>query len=464
MVTPDGQEVSYGQVAAIVDSFTLHAALSGLGRGHRVLIQIDNYVAQFLMTLALSRLGVTCAFGFSLSDAQQAELPLDAMITVRYPAAIGSSIRFVPFNQGWLTPPENASTTCPGHAHENDAATIVSSSGTTGKKKMMAMSMEMIRDRLAHDVPIYGTGFHRKMFTLGARTHYGFMLMMMAFRQGAAILHGSVDMQKTLELMTHYQIEALDTSPGIISNLVQYQQERNISLPFLRQITVAGSTISPSLLRKASTQLCPSIQVNYGATECGVVAYGKADQLLTQPLGAVGNILPEYKIVVLDDNDQPLPIGETGKIGIQSPGFEIKDYLSAGSGTSSLKNGLFFPGDMGYVTEQEILVITGRFSDLINMGGNKLSPETIEAKLATIHGVLRTGVVGTRNANGFEDVCVTAVCEEGVGHDHLLGEIKRLLGSRIPLRLRLADSLPFNDGGKIDRELLRKTFSSTTTA
>jgi long-chain acyl-CoA synthetase len=469
MVTPDGQEISYAQVATIIERFTNHAAHTGLRRGNKVLVRINNYTIQLLLIIALSRLGVTCFFGCSPSDTEEAGLALDATISELSPATIPSTgpsarMKYIPFTQGWLAPSNGTHEEASGFAHENDTVIVLGSSGTTGKKKLIPMHWAVIRNRILHVDPVYGTDFQRLLITPGVRTGYGFIGMLRALRHGAAILQPQDSPRKILELMNHYQVDQLCTSPGIIADLVMSQQEAHVDLPSLRRIIFGGSTISLRLLERASACLCRSIVMFYGATECSFVAAGELDQLLKSPAGTVGDILPGIKVAILDIDGQSLPVTQEGKVAIQvPPSIRIADYISSGSGTSSFGNdGWFYPGDKGYLSGQGLLVITGRFSDVINMGGNKFSPESIEAKLSVIKGVLRTGVVGVRNAHGFEDICVAAVCDKDVEHDYLLGNIKRLLGDRVPLKLKLMNSLPFNDGGKIDRTALRKMFATTT--
>ena len=68
------------------------------------------------------------------------------------------------------------------------------------------------------------------------------------------------------------------------------------------------------------------------------------------------------------------------------------------------RDGWFYPGDIGRVTEHGMMVVSGREKNIIDLGGHKISPETVEAALMSYPGVSFAVAFGVPNALGIEEV------------------------------------------------------------
>jgi long-chain acyl-CoA synthetase len=458
LITPDGQPVSYGKLARTVQAFSAAALDASLRRGDRVTLEIDNYAVQVCLMLGLSRLGVVTIMGGSTDAVLAAGLHVDAAITlerIKKPEP-----RNILFSQAWFAPAGDRDLPLPGFADERETALVVASSGTTGQRKFMPLSIARVAGRLALFDPLYGTGFPNKMITIGPMTQYGFLLILRALQHGWMVMRPGDSPRKTLELMNAHAIDEICTIPNVVMDLVRAQETSPLALPSLKQIVIGGSAISREAMREAQARVCQSILTSYGATEVGPIAAASIDQLAGKPAGAVGYVRRGAEVRVVDDSGAELPGGTQGQLKIRvASDLQVEKYLNAGpAAETSLKDGWFYPGDTGYVMEDGMLVVTGRVSDVINVGGNKLAPGAIEAMLAAVAGVRQAAAVGVGNAAGFEDVCVAVVCEPMVTEDALRTALMKRLGRTTPLRVKILDSIPLNAGGKPDRSKLRGLF------
>ena len=123
----------------------------------------------------------------------------------------------------------------------------------------------------------------------------------------------------------------------------------------------------------------PIIQT-YGSTETSFVACDPLPPAVRKP-GSVG--LPGYsEVAVLSACGKSLPNGEEGEVVVRGDsifdGYENATSTSA----SSIVDGWFRTGDQGYIDKDGYLFLTGRIKDLINRGGQKVSPLEIENRIA----------------------------------------------------------------------------------
>jgi acyl-CoA synthetase (AMP-forming)/AMP-acid ligase II len=171
--------------------------------------------------------------------------------------------------------------------------------------------------------------------------------------------------------------------------------------------------------------------------------------------GAVGYLAPGTIVQAVDERDRALAPGETGIIRIRGE-YCVAGYVGNPAGSDqTFRNGWFYPGDIGNVTADQLLVITGRQTAVINVGGNKMNPETIERVLLVHPGVEQAGALGVANALGIEEVWAAIVAvpslDEAGLHRHCQAQLPDLY---VPRRFVRVSELPRNAAGKLDRRRL----------
>jgi acyl-CoA synthetase (AMP-forming)/AMP-acid ligase II len=123
--------------------------------------------------------------------------------------------------------------------------------------------------------------------------------------------------------------------------------------------------------------------------------------------------------------------------------------------TQAFRDGWFYPGDIGRLTQEKLLVIAGREKTIVNIGGDKLNPELVEEVILSFAGVAQAGVFGVANEMGIEElwslIVPRADFDERALRAHCAGN---LLETFVPVRFIAVDSLPLNDMGKLERPRL----------
>jgi acyl-CoA synthetase (AMP-forming)/AMP-acid ligase II len=135
-------------------------------------------------------------------------------------------------------------------------------------------------------------------------------------------------------------------------------------------------------------------------------------------------------------------------------------WRDAESTAAKLRDGWLHTGDLGYLDETGRLVLTGRASNVINVGNEKVSPEDVERTLLEVRGVSDAGVYGVPDPVTGETVRAKVVLESGAAVDPeaMLQHCRMILsGYKVPREIRVVDALPRTLYGKLDRTKLKES-------
>ena len=176
----------------------------------------------------------------------------------------------------------------------------------------------------------------------------------------------------------------------------------------------------------------------------------------------VGFALPGVGLRVVDDGNQPLPVGEIGNIQVRGPNV-FKGYWRMPEKTAEefTQDGWFKTGDVGKVDERGYVSIVGRSKDLIISGGYNVYPAEIEGYINEMPGVAESALVGVPHPD-FGEVGVAVVIPKPgaqLNGDAIIATLKgQLANFKIPKRCFVSPELPRNTMGKVQKNLLREQY------
>jgi acyl-coenzyme A synthetase/AMP-(fatty) acid ligase len=226
-------------------------------------------------------------------------------------------------------------------------------------------------------------------------------------------------------------------------------------LPSLESIEVSGSHLPIPLYELARQRVCPNIISSYGGTESGHVASAPMSVLRDHP-GAVGYVHPGIEVQAVDADDTPLPPGREGILRVRT-GNGASAYIGDPVASARVfKDGWLYPGDVGAVSSDGLLTVAGRAGELINSGGNKVSPRVIEDVLLSFAGVREAAAFGVPDSLGLTRIWAAMVVDRPVDGAALHAFCVARLGNVAPKHVMKMDTLPRNESGKILRTELAR--------
>jgi len=179
--------------------------------------------------------------------------------------------------------------------------------------------------------------------------------------------------------------------------------------------------------------------------------------------GTVGFALPGVEVRVVDADGRPCPPDSVGGIEVRGPNV-FSGYWRMPEKTREefSADGWFRTGDVGRLDADGRLTIVGRSKDLIISGGYNVYPAEVEAALNELPGVAESAVIGVPHSDLGEGVVAVVVPRPGVALDPaaLQSMLKaRMAGFKVPKALFIADELPRNAMGKVQKNKLREHHS-----
>jgi len=462
----DSNMLTWAEVAASTRSVGAQLRDRGLGEGDRVALAVPNGRSFPLLYLATLQAGLTVVPLNPLVPSREAEnllrlsQPHAAIVDTQatsldWSALLGS----VPSNQirvGSGAPLDFYGPYAPQRAFSG-LAELLFTSGTTGSPKgvglteaqLLATASEIQKaHRLTPDdicfspLPVY----HINAEVVG--------VLSTLLSGGSLVVAKKFSASGFWDAIERHHATWVTAVPPILTILTG--RGATPGAPFgLRFIRSASAPLPVPILREFEEIFGIPVIETYGLTEAGSqVAANPLPPGLRKP-GSVG--LPRgCEIRVLDDDGTEVPRGVKGEISVRGRGV-ITRY--AVGGESSFRDGWFLTGDIGHMDEDGYVFITGRRTDIINRGGQKVAPREVEEVLLTHPLVLDVAVSGVPDPVLGQRVAAWVILGKAIGEEEAREAIRayakeRLSGYKRPEDIFFVDELPKNQAGKVKRHLL----------
>lgn len=448
IVFPGGM-ATYRVLVECVEAACQHVLRAGLKKGQIVALEIRHPLLHLVVILALHRCGIASLTLQTSYLVEQADLTIDKLLSDRFQQP-GNASKHVLVSNDWLGPPAGNAAPLPvtGFDNPDDVCRLVLSSGTTGAPKVISVTEQNLAYRFARSAVMIERG--RFLSMMGFSTLGGYQLLMSALVLGGTICFAGAP-EDVLQVIALYHVTHLIAAPFQVRTLLDAQKKNGLNFPSLRHVLLGGSRLEAGLVNEVRAQLCPNVICTYGSTELGAVAYAPASAMRGID-GATGFVIPGEVIEVVGADGVSLPPGEEGVVRIRSPNIGAY-FVPTAEDAQIFRDGWFYPGDIGKLMTDGLLVITGRVNEVINRGGDKLAPEVIERALRQMPGISDAAVFAVPNT---DQIWAAVVGAAPLDHGSILAQCKAELAGMAPDRLFELERIPRNDMGKIIREEMRE--------
>jgi cyclohexanecarboxylate-CoA ligase len=275
------------------------------------------------------------------------------------------------------------------------------------------------------------------------------------------------DPARGMDEIQRFGCTAAVTAPTFLHGLLTEYDPQRHDLSTLRLWVCAGAPIPAAVVERASVTL-PNIKVLslYGRSENLVTTTCSVDDEVSQALTSDGSAVPgaEVRIVGIDGNE--VPRGTEGDIAYRGPAHMI-EYLDNPEETAALftADGLSKSGDLGVMTDDGYVRVTGRTKDIVIRGGMNISVREIEDNLADHPDLVASSCVGMPDERLGERVCCYVVTTPGHTTPTVEDLRNFLLTRGMPVQktpecVVAVDALPMTATGKVLKQELRNDIAN----
>jgi len=235
-------------------------------------------------------------------------------------------------------------------------------------------------------------------------------------------------------------------------------------VPSLRLLSGGGAPKPPEVYYEVRRELGIPVAHGYGMTEVPMICQGSPTDTDEQLATTEGAPVAGAQVRIVDEDGRPVPAGVDGEVRVRGP-MVCKGYTDPTLNAAAFdEDGFFRTGDVGHLSPEGHVSLTGRLKDVIIRKGENISAKEIEDVLYTHPKVADVAVVGLPDRERGERVC--AVVESVVGVEPLSFEemaahlrAAGLMTQKIPEQLEVVDRLPRNATLKVLKYQVRDSFA-----
>ena len=476
MMSPGGVPLSYGAMHQLIAETTAALNAMGIGRGDRVGIVLPNCpematafvaVASACTAAPLNMAYRADEFEFYLSDLKAKALIVASGTqtpALAVAAKLGMTVielKALPEKGAGnfeLISSQKGQASSPGPAHADDVALILHTSGTTSRPKIVPLSHRNVcasarnisktlqltsADRELHVMPLFH--IHGLIAGVLAPMAVGSMIFCTPGFNALKFFSWMKECKPTWYTAVPTMHQTILARAANNMDVIEANP--------LRFIRSSSSSMPPQVIAELEKVFKTPLIESYGMTEA-------AHQMASSPLppgkripGSVG-IAAGPEVGIMDVDGKLLAAGDIGEIVIRGEnvtlGYENNDKANA----ENFTNGWFRTGDQGTMTADGYVTLTGRLKEIINRGGEKISPREVDEILMDHPAIAQVVTFGMPHDKLGEEVAAAVVLREGQTATEQ--EIRafvatKLADFKVPKKILLMDEIPKGATGKLQR-------------
>jgi len=352
-----------------------------------------------------------------------------------------------------------AGTACESASVTPDAlALLLHTSGTTARPKLVPLTHANICAAAHQNAAVVELGPDDRSLAVTPLFHVGGLICAVLsplYAGGSVVCTPGFHAPHFLDWLRAYEPTWYGAVPTMQRAIVDQARQRG-SGPIqskLRFIQAGSAAMDPGLPAELERVFGVPVLARYGMTETsGPIAASPLPPRVRKP-GSVG-IATGVDIAVIDEHGRTLGQNQVGEIVVRGAnvmgGYERNPEANA----IAFVNGWFRTGDQGYQDEDGYFFITGRLKEIINRGGEKISPREIDDVLLEHPSITQAVTFAMPDSQLGETVAAAVVVRPGAQLDQreLRGFVaNRLAFFKVPARIVVLDELPKGPTGKVQR-------------
>ncbi|MFD1954370.1 class I adenylate-forming enzyme family protein [Paenibacillus thailandensis] len=299
-----------------------------------------------------------------------------------------------------------------GLVQEGDLACISFTSGTVSKPKGVMLTHYTLVFNSRELGNALNASEHDIFFNILPLFHtYGISinLLLPVILKTTVVLHGSLSLREVVQELNRTGATIFACIP------VMYEKMKKVldaEKPRTVQKFISSAAPLPySLVQYYKEKLDIAIINIYGSSEANTTAIQY--DCYNAPKYSVGRLLPSFEAKITDEAGEPLPRGEEGEIMLRTPKMMQGYYRMPEQTAAVLRDGWYRTGDIGYVSEDGQLFITGRKKDMFIVGGKKVFRQDIEEIIMSCGHVQEVRVRAEHDPSRGDELIAEIVPKEG---------------------------------------------------
>lgn len=350
---------------------------------------------------------------------------------------------------------------------EDDLAIMIFTSGTTGKPKGVMITHKSI---LA-SAEAQANHFHvtEKDVAIGSLpfNHVGGItctIMVALLTYSSVALVPFFIPKQVLAAIEIYKATILGAVPTMYLMLFAEDNLNEVNFDSLRLAIIGGSNVESELAKKIAETIPNASLVNlYGLSESsGACVLSKVTDSLEKVQSTIGVPIGDFEIKVVDQERNPLSVGEAGELAIRGD-CVAKGYYrdKAKSKETFTDDGWLFTGDIVTEDEEGYLGFKGRLQEMFIQGGFNVYPIEVENVITTNKRVQMAAGIGVPDEFLGEIGRYYIVPMPGatITPEEIISYCEsRLADYKVPRQVEIVHSLPMTPAGKINKSLLKSEF------
>jgi crotonobetaine/carnitine-CoA ligase len=468
---PDGRSFSYAELDLVTNAYANRLLSKGIGKGAHVAVMMANSPEMLFAILALGKLGAVTVpiniaargqlLGYYLDHGEVSAMIVDAEIAGQVDEVRGLAPRLSQIITD-VAELGNGSTEAPAIAvAASDLAFLMFTSGTTGPSKANMLAQSTAWSWGMSTANSYG-------YRSQDRTHvclplfHAAALQCQSYASLMADAHILLTDRFSVSNFWHEVRSSRATIIALLGSMANYIWNQPPSPDDAENcVRICNISPMPAFGRELEARFGLRVASSYSLTDYAMsTIFSPHDPALK--FGSAGRPRGGIELRIVDDQDQPVAIGEVGEIVLRSanPGGTSLGYYKMPEATlAAWKNLWFHTGDRGRLDADGYLWFVDRKKDAIRRKGENISAFEVERIIDGHAAVMQSAVYAAPSEHAEDEVAVSVVLNRGatLPPEALIAHCERNMARfMIPRFIEFRDTLPMNSSLKVEKFKLRE--------